>query len=228
MIALEGVTRAYVTGGPPVPVLHRTDLRSERGERVALVGASGSGKSTLLHIPGGLDRPTGGGYRYAGQDVGVMDGIRLATFRRDHIGFVFQAFHLLPVLTTIENVELPLVYAGLPAAARRRRAADLLERLGLGRHLRHRPNHLSGGRQQRVASARTLVNDPAETVLADGPTGNLDSRAGAGVVSLLEAQHVSGRTVIVVTHDEALAARCPRVLRTQDGRIVAEQGGPPA
>ena len=221
LIRLTGVGRAYALGGVTVTALDGIDLTIRRGEMVAIVGASGSGRSTLLNILGCLDVPDTGAYAFLGRDVGGLDPDALAKMRRDHIGFVFQQYNLLPDLTALANVELPALYAGRERAARRRRALALLDRLGLAARAAHRPGELSGGQQQRVAIARALVND-AELVLADEPTGALDSRTGEEMLDLLRALHRDGRTVVIVTHDMGVARHAGRIVEIRDGRIVAD------
>jgi len=206
-----------------VLALDRVDLAVREGELLAITGPSGSGKSTLMHILGCLDRPDGGSYRLAGEDVSHMSRDRLAEVRGRRIGFVFQTFNLLPRMSALENVELPLVYAGAPD--RRERARAALERVGLGDRLRHEPNQLSGGQRQRVAVARAIVAEPA-LLLADEPTGNLDSRTGGEILELFRALHEEGRTIVVVTHDPQIAAWSGRVVRLHDGRVVED--GPAA
>lgn len=218
MIRLEDITKRYDRGGAPVFALRDVSLELGRGEYVALLGPSGSGKSTLLHLIGCLDRPTSGRYLLEGEDVGVLDVNRLADLRNRKMGFVFQAFHLLPRLSALENVALPLRLGGVGAAERTARAQALLEQVGLGDRLGHRPAELSGGEQQRVAIARSLANRPA-ILLGDEPTGNLDTATGAEIVAILEDLLDEGRTIIVVTHDESLARRAHRVIRLLDGRV---------
>ena len=215
------VTRTYQLDGLAVPALRGVSLTVPAGDYAAIVGPSGSGKSTLMHLLGGLDRPTTGTLLLAGRDVAGLGPADLAALRNRTIGFVFQAFHLLPRTSAVDNVALPLVYAGLRAGERRRRASDVLDRVGLGHRLKHRPNQLSGGEQQRVAIARALVTSPS-LLLADEPTGNLDSATGAEVLALLEElNRESGVAVVLVTHDHEVAARARRQIRMRDGRIVA-------
>ena len=218
----DGATKIYGHGDTSVHALRDVSVQFERGRFTAIMGPSGSGKSTLMHLLGGLDRPTGGTLRITGRDVRELGATELAGLRNRTIGFVFQSFHLLPRTTAVDNVALPLVYAGVRAGERRRRAAELLDRVGLGHRLRHRPNELSGGEQQRVAIARALVTGPS-LLLADEPTGNLDSATGAEVLALLEQlNRESGVAVVVVTHDQDVAGRAARQIRMLDGRIVAE------
>jgi putative ABC transport system ATP-binding protein len=219
-VEARDVTRSYQLDGLAVPALRGVSLTIPAGEYAAIVGPSGSGKSTLMHLLGGLDRPTSGTLLVAGRDVAKLDSAELAALRNQTIGFVFQAFHLLPRTSAVDNVALPLVYAGVRAGDRRRRAAAVLERVGLGHRLKHRPNQLSGGEQQRVAIARALGTDQS-LLLPDEPTGNLDSNTGAEVLALLEAlNRESGVAVVLVTHDHEVAARARRQVRMRDGQIV--------
>jgi putative ABC transport system ATP-binding protein len=218
------VVRTYQMDGVSVPALRGVTLTVGAGDYVAIVGPSGSGKSTLMHLMGGLDRPTSGRLAIAGRDVGRLGPHEMARLRNETIGFVFQAFHLLPRTSALENVALPLVYRGLGAAARRRRAAEELSRVGLGHRTKHRPNQLSGGEQQRVAIARALVTEPA-VLLADEPTGNLDSATGAAVLELLEERNAaSGVALVLVTHDREVAARAHRQIAMRDGQVVRDGG----
>jgi putative ABC transport system ATP-binding protein len=202
-----------------VNALDGVSLCFEPGEYAALLGPSGSGKSTLLHILGCLDRPTSGAYTLDGIDIGQLDINGLAEIRNRKIGFVFQSFHLMPRLTALENVGLPMLFAGTGASERRDRSAALLARVGLGDRSNHRPAELSGGQRQRVAIARALANRPS-ILLADEPIGNLDSHSGSEIIGLLEELRDEGKTVIVVTHDEALARRTKRIVRLLDGRMI--------
>lgn len=219
MIRLQNVGKRYHTGGVEVEALGGVNLTFEPGEYAALLGPSGSGKSTLLHILGCLDRPTSGVYNLDDTDIGRLDVNGLAEIRNRKIGFVFQSFHLMPRLTALENVGLPMLFAGIGASERRERAATLLARVGLGDRVKHRPAEMSGGQRQRVAIARALANRPS-ILLADEPTGNLDSHSGAEIIGLLEELRDEGKTVIVVTHDESLARRTQRIVRLLDGKIV--------
>jgi len=222
VILLRDIRRTYRLGTEEVHALRGVSLEIRAGEMVAVVGASGSGKSTLMHILGCLDRPDEGQYLLEGQDVSRLAKNRLAEIRNRRIGFVFQTFNLLPRLTALENVELPLLYRGGRGAKAKAQAA--LARVGLADRTRHRPSQLSGGQAQRVAVARALVTDPA-VLLADEPTGNLDSVTGQEILQLLTALHAEGRTILVVTHDPGIAARCPRQVRLRDGMVVAETEG---
>ncbi|MGH8997716.1 MAG: ABC transporter ATP-binding protein, partial [Acidimicrobiales bacterium] len=194
-------------------------LTIDEGEYVAVMGPSGSGKSTLMHIVGCLDVPTTGTYRLAGQDVGAMGETSLAAVRNRRIGFVFQQFNLLASMTALRNVELPLIYAGAPRNARRQRALDALDRVGLGDRVQHRPGELSGGQQQRVAIARALVTEP-DLILADEPTGNLDSAAAAEITNLMSELHDAGRTLVLITHEAEVAGLAERTVRVRDGLVV--------
>ncbi|MEV4456697.1 ABC transporter ATP-binding protein [Microbispora sp. NPDC049633] len=214
-----GLTRSYrLDGGVLVDALRGVDLRIGQGEFAAIVGPSGSGKSTLMHLLGCLDRPTSGTLRVDGVDVATLDDAGLAGLRNRTIGFVFQSFHLLARTSALDNVALPLVYRGVPRAERRERARAALEAVGLGHRLTHRPSQMSGGEQQRVAVARALVGDP-RVVLADEPTGNLDTRNGEEVMGLLERLNEGGVAVVLVTHDAEVAARARRQIRVRDGRV---------
>ena len=226
MIRLSAVSRCFILGDQQVKGLDAVDLQVSPGEYLAVMGPSGSGKSTLLNILGLLDAPDSGEYWLSGEATASLDEIRRAELRSRHIGFVFQSYHLIPRLTALENIELPMLLAGLEPAERRRRSARLVERLNLGDRVRHRPAELSGGQRQRVAIARAMVMQPA-LLLADEPTGNLDSHSGAEVVTLLEELNGEGLTLLIVTHDAALGARARRCLRMCDGKIIEDvQQGP--
>ncbi len=222
MIQLTGVERTYIVGSQPVPALRDVRLTIQPGEYVAIMGPSGSGKSTLLHILGCLDRPTAGSYRFAGEETANVTENELSRLRRYQIGFVFQFFHLVPRLTASANVELPMVFAGIPPDERRQRTKQALELVGLTPRAGHRPDQLSGGEQQRVAIARAVVMEP-ELLLADEPTGNLDSVSGGEVIRLMEAMNQRGLTLIVVTHDPKIAERARRCIRLGDGRILSDE-----
>ncbi|MFG1362181.1 MacB family efflux pump subunit [Xanthobacter versatilis] len=224
LIELCGLSRAYPAGEGTITVLKDITLAIAEGEMVAIVGASGSGKSTLMNILGCLDRPTRGAYRIAGQETSDLDADALAALRREHFGFIFQRYHLLSELTALGNVEIPAIYAGIEAEARRTRASGLLARLGMADRTTHRPGQLSGGQQQRVSIARALMNG-AQVILADEPTGALDSKSGAEVLRILDELHAEGRTIIIVTHDMGVAERAQRIIEIRDGEIVADRPG---
>ena len=224
LIEVKDLTRTYVMGVEQVHALAGVSFSIRRGEWVAIVGQSGSGKSTLMNIIGCLDTPTGGTYRLAVSDVRELSDDARADLRNREIGFVFQTFQLLSRATALANVELPLVYRGVPRAERRRRAQAALEAVGLGARVKHRPNELSGGQRQRVAVARALVGEPS-LLLADEPTGNLDSATGEEIIRLFTELHRAGHTLILVTHEPRLAARCPRAIRLSDGLVVADGAG---
>ena len=222
VIALRNVTKVYGTGDVEVHALRGVSLTIERGDYVAVMGASGSGKSTLMNIVGCLDVPTDGRYRLAGVDVSTMSDDDLADVRNRRIGFVFQSFNLIPRTTALANVELPLVYGGMKRHPRRERARGALERVGLSDRLDHLPNQLSGGQQQRVAIARAIVTNPA-MILADEPTGALDSTSTADVLGLFGELNREGRTIVVITHEADVAARARRVVRLFDGAIASDE-----
>jgi putative ABC transport system ATP-binding protein len=224
LIQLQDITRVFSVGGEEVRALRGVSFGIARGEWVAIIGQSGSGKTTLMNILGCLDTPSSGRYFLNGKDVSRMSDDELATIRNKEIGFIFQTFQLLPRETAQSNVELPLVYRGLPARERRQRAREALEKVGLGNRMHHRPNELSGGQRQRVAIARALVAEPS-MLLADEPTGNLDSATGEEIVRLFEELHRAGHTLVLVTHEPRLAARCPRAVRLSDGHVVADGPG---
>jgi len=220
---LTGIRKAYYKpdGSILVEALRGIDLRIDDGEYVAIMGASGSGKSTLMNVLGCLDRPTAGRYLLDGIDVSLMPDDELSRVRGRRIGFVFQAFNLISELTIVENVEVPLFYQGLGRTERRERAIARLTQVGLDDRLTHRPKELSGGQQQRVAIARALVTDPA-VIMADEPTGNLDSKTGTAILELFQELHRNGMTIIMVTHDDTIAERCERVVRLRDGEIESD------
>ncbi|MBD8891146.1 MacB family efflux pump subunit [Roseibium litorale] len=225
MLKLRGVGRAYPSGEGTVQVLKGIDLDIGRGEFVAIVGQSGSGKSTLMNILGCLDRPSSGSYEVNGIEISMLEPDDLSRLRREHFGFIFQRYHLLPELNAIGNVEIPAIYAGVDARHRRERAISLLERLGLGDRTTHRPGQLSGGQQQRVSIARALMNG-ADVILADEPTGALDSQSGADVLAELKALHAVGKTIILVTHDADIASRAERIIEIRDGMIISDSPNP--
>ncbi len=227
MIEMKGIRKVYSTGRVEVEALRGVDLHIGRNEYVAVVGPSGSGKSTLMNILGCLDTPSSGEYVLSGEVVGGLDRNRLAEIRNRHIGFVFQNFNLLPYASALENVELPLLFAGVSAKERTRRAAAMLERVGLADRMEHKPTELSGGQMQRVAIARALVNQPT-IVLADEPTGNLDSGAGKGIVGLFEELHAAGQTIVMITHDSAVARLASRVVQIRDGQVTEDYRQPAA
>ncbi|WP_326807137.1 ABC transporter ATP-binding protein [Streptomyces sp. NBC_01186] len=221
VVGLTGVTKEYAGA---VTALRDVDLDVEEGELVGIVGPSGSGKSTLLHIVGTLDRPTSGSVEIAGFDVAALSDRELSALRARHVGFVFQAFHLVPGISAQDNVAEGLLYSGLPRAVRRRRAAEALERVGLADRARHRPHELSGGQKQRVAIARAVVGGP-ELLLADEPTGALDSASGESVMALLRDLGAAGSTIVVITHDAEVADQLPRRVRLRDGAVVEDVMG---
>lgn len=222
LIRLQNISRRYQMGAETVHALRGVSLEIERGEYVAIMGPSGSGKSTLMNLLGCLDTPTEGSYELNGTHVNDMDDNDLAEIRNREIGFVFQTFNLLPRATALRNVELPLIYAGVPADERKQIALNALTQVGLADRVQHKPNELSGGQRQRVAVARALVNTPA-ILLADEPTGNLDSKTGNEIMGLFEELSRKGNTIIVVTHEEDIANRSRRIIRLRDGLIASDQ-----
>ncbi len=222
MIYLEKIVKYYGRGEARTEVLKGIDLVIERGEFLAIMGPSGSGKSTLMNIIGCLDRPSGGTYRYETRRIDTLDHDQRAWFRRYMLGFVFQGYNLLKKTTALENVEMPLIYHGIPKRERRRRATEALQSVGLGERMGYEPGELSGGQQQRVAIARAIVTRPS-LLLADEPTGNLDSAMSAEIMKLLEGLHKAGNTIVMVTHEEDIAAYASRVIHLHDGRIEREQ-----
>jgi putative ABC transport system ATP-binding protein len=222
LIDIRDITKVYEMGEEKVHALSGVSLGVERGEYVAIMGPSGSGKSTLMNLVGCLDTPSSGSYVLNGKEVARMTDDELAAIRNQEIGFVFQTFNLLPRTSAIQQVELPLVYAGLPRKERRERAIKALKAVGLGDRMNHTPNEMSGGQRQRVAVARALINDPS-ILLADEPTGNLDSQTGAEIMALFDELNARGNTIVVVTHEEDIAAHARRIVRLKDGKIRDDQ-----
>ena len=221
VIEIEGVTKLYKMGSEIIHALRGVTLKIHRNEYLAIMGPSGSGKSTLMNMLGCLDTPTEGRYEFNGKNVATMVDDELADIRNREIGFVFQTFNLLPRSNALHNVELPLIYAGMPKSARIEKAQKVLENVGLGNRMHHRPNELSGGQRQRVAIARALVNNPS-IILADEPTGNLDSKTGEEIMELFEHLYEQGNTIIVVTHEEDIARHARRIVRLRDGLIESD------
>lgn len=225
LIHTESLSRHFQMGEQTVRALDEVDVAIQSGEFLAVMGPSGSGKSTLLYLIGGLDRPTNGRIWVEGRDIAALDENELAAYRMRDIGFIFQAFHLIPTMTALENVMFPMLFAQTAPEQRKTRAADLLERVGLGERLHHKPTELSGGQQQRVAVARALANDPP-LILADEPTGNLDSHSGAEIMGLLAHLHrEEGRTVIIVSHDPTVTNYTTRAIHLKDGHLNGSNGG---
>ena len=219
LIEFDNVCKYYQMGDTTVKAADHISMKINKGEFVAIVGQSGSGKSTCMNIIGCLDVPTAGTYRLNGRDVGKMNKDELAEIRNEMLGFIFQQYNLLPRLNLMENVEVPLVYAGVSRAERHARAREVLEQVGLGDKLKNRPNQLSGGQQQRVSIARALVRNPP-VILADEPTGALDSHTGREVLGLLQQLHKQGHTVVLITHDNSIAVQADRIIRLEDGQVV--------
>ncbi|MGZ5002503.1 MAG: ABC transporter ATP-binding protein, partial [Chthoniobacterales bacterium] len=218
VIDIENITKHYVMGEETVHALRGVSLQIRRGEYLAIMGPSGSGKSTLMNMLGCLDTPSSGHYFFNGKDVSIMNDDELAAIRNREIGFVFQTFNLLPRSTSLRNVELPLIYAGIDPETRENKAAQVLRDVGLGERMHHKPNELSGGQRQRVAIARALVNEPS-IILADEPTGNLDSRTGEEIMLLLENLYQNGNTIILVTHESDIARHARRIVHLRDGVV---------
>ena len=219
LIEFDEVCKYYQMGDTTVKAADHISMKIEKGEFVAIVGQSGSGKSTCMNIIGCLDVPTQGTYRLNGRDVGKMNRNELAAIRNEMLGFIFQQYNLLPKLNLMENVEVPLVYAGVSRAERHKRAKEVLEKVGLGDKLKNKPNQLSGGQQQRVSIARALAGNPP-IILADEPTGALDSHTGREVLGMLQQLHRQGNTVVLITHDNSIAVQAQRIIRLEDGRVV--------
>ncbi len=222
MIELCQVSKTYQKGGQTLHALHEVSLQVDAGDFLAVVGPSGSGKTTLMNIIGCLDTPSAGQYRLQGQTIARLRGRQMARVRGQLIGFIFQSFNLIPGMSALENVELPLVLRGQDRKSRRARAMQALEQVGLSARQRHRPWELSGGQQQRVAIARVLAADPG-LILADEPTGNLDARSGGEVMDIITGLHQAGKTIVLITHDANIAARAPHMLRMHDGQIQKER-----
>ena len=221
IIQAKNLTKHYIVGSTIVSALDGLDIDIEKGSYIALMGPSGSGKSTLMNILGCLDTPSSGAYFLNDKDVSEVDDDLLAGIRNKEIGFIFQTFNLLPRYTALENVALPMIYAGIPKKERLARATEVLEKVGLGDRVTHKPNELSGGQRQRVAVARALVMNPS-IIFADEPTGNLDSKTSEGIMQLFDEIHQDGNTLIVVTHEEEVAARAQKIIRLRDGKLDLE------
>jgi putative ABC transport system ATP-binding protein len=222
IIDVKEVTKTYKLGSVEVSALHNINLRIETNEYVAIMGPSGSGKSTLMNILGCLDTPSEGTYYFNGEDVSGLNDNQLSEIRNKKIGFVFQTFNLLQRVTSLHNVELPLIYSGFPSTKRKQLARDALEQVGLGDRMEHRPNELSGGQKQRVAIARALVNKPS-LILADEPTGNLDTKTGEEIIEIMQRLYEQGNTIILVTHEEYIAKHTNRIIRLRDGIIESDE-----
>jgi putative ABC transport system ATP-binding protein len=222
LIEMNNVFKTYVLGEVKVPALHAISLNIENNEYVAIMGPSGSGKSTLMNIMGCLDTPTTGTYYLGRKDVGSLNDNQLSEIRNTKIGFVFQTFNLLPRSSALHNVELPLIYSGMPSFKRKQLAMDVLERVGLNDRMMHKSNELSGGERQRVAIARALVNKPS-LILADEPTGNLDSKTGEEIIGIMQRLYEQGHTIILVTHEEYIAKHTKRIIRLRDGVIESDE-----
>ena len=221
LIVLNDIEKVYEMGQAQVKALDGVSLEIHRGDYLAIMGPSGSGKSTLMNLIGCLDTPSAGSYRLKDREISALGDDELARIRNQEIGFIFQTFNLLPRADALQNVELPLIYSGIPRRERHERARRALEAVGLGDRMGHRPNEMSGGQRQRVAIARALVNDPS-ILLADEPTGNLDSKTGEEIMALIDRLHEQGNTIILVTHEDELARQAARVIRLRDGKIVSD------
>lgn len=222
ILEIKNLSKVYRLDGVEVHAVESVSLSIRRGEFVSIMGPSGSGKSTLMHLIGCLDRPTSGFIGVEGEEVGSLGDNQLAGVRNEKVGFVFQTFNLLGRASALKNVEMPLIYAGVPLAERRKRAKEALEAVGLGDRLYHRPSQLSGGQQQRVAIARALINNPA-IILADEPTGNLDSKSGAEIMDILQKLHSQGKTIVLVTHERYVAEHAQRIVKILDGQVVSDE-----
>lgn len=222
LIDVQNLEKVYEVGDNRVIALNRVDLTIDAGSYVAIMGPSGSGKTTFLDILGCLSRPTAGSYRYKGEEVHKFSELRLAELRNHEIGFVFQNFNLLSRATALENVELPLIYDRVPRKERRKRAQEALIAVGLGDRMYHRPNEMSGGQRQRIAIARALVNNPS-TILADEPTGNLDTASGESILELFDELHSKGHTIVMVTHEKDVASRAQRIIHFRDGKVISDE-----
>ncbi len=221
VISLKGLSKVYDTGKVKVEALKGVDLEVHKGEMVAITGPSGSGKSTLMNLIGCLDTATSGSYHLRGEEVSCLTREELSGIRNRRVGFIFQSFNLLPQISAYENVEMPLLFGGVPRKKRKEKVLDLMDRVGLSERVDHKPTELSGGQMQRVAIARALAMDP-DIILADEPTGNLDTSSGSDIMSLFEELYEQGRTILVITHDPALAKRAPRQVEIMDGRITQD------
>ncbi|MEI7470407.1 MAG: ABC transporter ATP-binding protein [Chloroflexota bacterium] len=217
----RAITRQFILGDDVVRALDGVDITVQTGEFLGITGSSGSGKSTLLYVLSGMDRPSSGEIWVQGKNIALLDENELASYRRQDVGFVFQGFNLISSMTAQQNVELPMIFAGVPARERQQRAQALLDQVGLAHRFAHKPGQMSGGQQQRVAIARALVNNPP-IIFADEPTGNLDSKSGLDVMQVLQGLHAQGRTVLLVSHDAAVIAFASRVMRLKDGKVVEE------
>ena len=224
MISVKNLKKTYLLGGEEVHALDDVSLSIKEHEFVAIIGQSGSGKSTFMNMLGCLDRPDSGEITLDGTDILKCKEKELSVIRNKKIGFIFQQFHLLPKLSALENVELPLIYQGMPTKKRREKAVKALKAVGLEKRMNHKPNQLSGGQQQRVAIARALVGEPS-LILADEPTGNLDSRSGKEIIMLLHNLHEEGNTIVLITHDNNVAMEAPRQVQISDGKIIKDSGG---